>query len=127
MPLELQATSAMAPHIIPNVPCDVVDFIHHFPQVCGDFLWTMAVALFKEPRATAAMAATGTLTRPPTTDSLTKAFDAALAAVDGAPHESELKSLSRQGVGRFMGVASTLRHWGYVRLGEGASPAAQGP
>ncbi len=133
IPVELRATSAMAAHIIPNVPCDVVDFISHFPQVGGDFLWTMAIALFKEPRATGAMAETGALTRPPTAESLTEAFDAALAAVHEAPHESELRSLNRQGVARFQGVASTLRKWGYLELRDGATgvkrsrAAAQGP
>ena len=116
LPIELKATSAMTPHIIPNVPCDVVDFVNNFPQVGGDFLWTMVVALFKEPRATAAMVATGVLTRPPTADTITEAFDAALDAVDEAPHESELKSLNRRGVARNQGVASTLRKWGYVQV-----------
>ena len=126
LPLELKATSAMAAHVIRNMPCDAVDFVSRFPQVGGDFLWTMAVALFKEPRATAAMAETGALTRPPTAESLTEAFDAALAAVDEAPHKSELRSLSRQGVARLQGVASTLRKWGYVEVMDRPRAAARG-
>ena len=88
------------------------------PAVGFDFLWTTAVALFKEPAATAAMEGTGAFTRPATKESLTTAFDAALAAVDDAPHATQLESLSRQGVARFQGVASTLRQWGYVEIRE---------
>ena len=40
----------------------------------------------------------------------------ALAAVDKAPHATQLESLNRQGVARFQGVVSTLRHWGYVEI-----------
>ena len=57
----------------------------------------------------------GAFTRRATKESLTKAFDAALAAVDGAPHATQLQSLNRQGVARSLGVASTLRKWGYVK------------
>ena len=74
-------------------PCDGVDFISRFPVVGSDFLWTTTVALFKEPAATAAMEGTGAFTRPATTESLTKAFDAVLAAVDGAPPRDPIRVL----------------------------------
>ncbi len=89
------ATSAVTKCVIPNMPCDGVDFISLFPYISDDFLRTTSVALFKEPTATAAMQETGAFTRPPTAESLCEAFDAALAAVDHAPHASELCSLSR--------------------------------
>ena len=57
-----------------------------------------------------------------------EALEAALAAVDGAPHASELHSLSRGGTARIAGVMSTLRRWGYIVVKDDDRPraAAQG-
>ena len=118
LPLELRATSVIRNHVSQIFPCDGTDFISRFLVVGFDFLWTTTVALFKEPAAIAAMEGTGAFTRPATKESLTKAFDAALAAVDEAPHATQLESLNRQGIARFQGVASTLCHWGYVEIRE---------
>ena len=40
----------------------------------------------------------------------------------GTSHATRLESLNRQGVARFQGVASTLRHWGYVEIRQGPTP-----
>ena len=119
-----------------SIPCDGIDFISRFRVVGFVFLWTTTVALFKEPAATAAMEGTGAFTSRATKESLTEAFDAALAAVDEAPHATQLESLNRQGVARCQGVASTLRQWGYVEIHQDPArkrapkrslAAAQGP
>ena len=126
---ELLATSAMTPTVISNMPCDLVDFITHFPQIRSDFLWTTATALLKEPTATAAMMAETTGLG--SAESFTAAIMRVVAAVDEAPHESELRSLSRQGVARTTGVASTLRQWGFLTPTDAEHretlAAAQGP
>jgi len=113
--------------VIPNLPCDFLDFLHHFgnPEVHSDFLWTTTVALVKEPTATAAMEETGAFTAPPTPESVNTAFMAAMDQTDKAPHDSELRTLGRQGVARTTGTASMLRQWGYIETYPLA--AAQGP
>ena len=109
--IELHATSAMQPSVIANMPCDLVDFITHFPRIRSDFLWMTATALFKEPTATDAMMAETGLG---TAESFTAAIMRVIDAVDQAPHGSELRSLNRQGVARTTGTGSTLRQWGFL-------------
>ena len=86
-----------------HMPVDVIDFASHWPDVRGDLATTLATALLKEPVATRAMrtsvlaAAQDPGGEGASAETLAEAFAAVVRAVDGAPHRTELQTLSRQG------------------------------
>ena len=86
---------------VEHIPCDVICYVSVWPQIQHDLLLSIAAALLQEPTALrafveGALAATRG-ERPTTAAELQGAFHRALEAIDNAPHEWELKTLSRGG------------------------------
>ena len=116
-PEVLGVVRAAQPNIQNLMPCDVEDFLQHYPGLAkDDHALMFFVALFKEPTATRAFLEAVPPERPLTAMNIMSAISKMLDALDGAPHESELKQLNRQGVGRFVGAASTCRTFGLIRV-----------
>ena len=93
LPKSVQAQRFMGEAAVSECPVDAVDFLKLFPRVKHDFVITVLVALLKEPRATQEFQSAAI---PSTLAALEEVLTKCLANVDGAPHTSELNSLTKQ-------------------------------
>ena len=108
------------------LPCDVKDCLDWYGEVEEDIVMCILLAVIKEPRATR-VCVEGWRRLPPNygADDLYAVLvqaARACASTPGpsgekprAPHETELQQLSRQGVARFTGLATTLTFLNVVR------------
>ncbi len=106
------------------MPCDIVDFVSLWPVFRVHPLVAIAAAMLKEPLAIQCWRESGFLQECAVgafrDDSMAfaKAMHDSLKLVvkacDGCPNREEVEQLSRQGVSRFTGVASTCRCLGII-------------
>ena len=105
------------------VPVDVMDFLNLHEFILGDLAFTIIIALVKEPTATQVMHMEWKRLAPGYDgEALYKAFEEAIRVSASTPEtEVQLEQLNRQGVARFMGLATTSVHMGVLRARSGES------
>ena len=97
------------------MPCDMVDFVGWFPVIRHDLVLITWAALMKEPSAVRVLLDKAVaLPRNYSVDDLMQCLRDVFVYASGVPHEKELEQLNRQGMARFMGVASTCRVFGII-------------
>jgi len=116
--------AATMSHFAPSlVPVDVIGFIDSFPKVQGNLALSIVIAMVKEPTAVRAILefdggrifAAGGLTGPILCEALIAAVRVCASTPDRPQsHRDELEQLSRQGVARFFGLASTAMALGVI-------------
>ena len=94
------------------MPCDTQDFLNVYPRIRHDKTFVVIVALLKEPSATACFV--NRALELPSEYSVDELEEVLFEMLDDLrsfteTHRKELEALNRQGVGRFLGVASTCR------------------
>ena len=98
------------------VPVDVMDFLNLHEYIQGDLAFSILIALVKEPTATRIMHMEWKRLAPGYGgEALYKAFEEAIGVCASTPGVTELEQLNRQGVARFMGLATTSVHMGVLR------------
>ena len=105
------------------VPVDVMDFLNLHEFIQGDLAFSILIALVKAPTATRAMHMEWKRLAPGYDgEALYKAFEEAIRVSASTPEtEVQLEQLNRQGVARFMGLATTSVHMGVLRARSGES------
>ena len=96
------------------IPCDISDFINLYPSIRHDKAFVVIIALLKEPSATASFVKKALALAPEYgVDALAAVLLEMLDEIRPPTevHRKELEALNQQGVGRFLGVASTCRVW----------------
>ena len=116
--------AAMAVHLATSLaPADVIDFVDSFPKVQGSLALSIVIAMVKEPTAVRTMLefdggrilAAGDLTGPILHEALIAAVRICASTPDRpSSHPGELEQLNRQGVARFLGLASTAAALGAI-------------
>ena len=138
-PWPVRACMHMRGLVLDMVPCDVMDFLVHWPTLSRNGLWAFIWACLKEPSATKAWLKTSAFSDALastqgglTGDLLRASLEQVALAMHGAPHMCELDQLTRQGTARFTCVAATCCAVGVlakskdgpVRLGKAQLPYA---
>ena len=105
------------------VPVDVMDFLNLHEYIQGDLAFSILIALVKEPTATRIMHMEWKRLAPGYDGAaLYKVFQEAISVCASTPDTKvELEQLNRQGVARFMGLATTSVHVGVLRASSGES------
>jgi hypothetical protein len=105
------------------LPVDIVDFMQVVSTLGGDLVMCLIVAALKEPLATAKFlelvnAGENPLLRRAdyTGEEIGKVLEKVAQCLDGCPNKAEVQQLSRQGVARFVGPASTIRNLGVIAV-----------
>ena len=119
LPFPLQAAHAAQGVLDDMMPCDMETFVELFPVFAGSLALCVCAVLLKEPTAlgpwTSSLVALAASQGPPeASEVLFKSLQSLLEHVDGAPHQVELKQISRQGSPRFLGVSVWCQALGMI-------------
>ena len=119
MPLEVRVVRTARQAMPWLLPADLQDFAARSMQMEGDLALAILLALVKEPAACATLANALSKDGRPTKDASVEAIEDALLtmlATNSFAADTAMKQLNRQGVGRFVGPASTCRLLGLIHV-----------
>ena len=119
MPLEVRVVREARGAVTWLLPADLQDFSARSMHMEGDLALAILLALVKDPAASATLTNELSKDGRPTKDASVEAIEDALLtmlATNSSASDTAMKQLNRQGVGRFLGAASTCRLLGVIEV-----------